>query len=208
MKQKARALIIFLLLTCALSFAAHARLLPTVIEADLNQDGRVERITLDDTRDPALSIGRGKQIMWRGVHASWKPWKMLVADVDGDGQREIILGIKKATRYFPKPHNCLFIYSWNGRRAYPKWLGSTLSKPFTDFVFSDLDKDGEDELIAIETMRDGKVCVAVYSWNGFGFTLDWQRGAWREARLSTNERGEAFVEADGARVALAKIRED
>jgi hypothetical protein len=203
-----RSNILLLLTICALPFAVRAQGLPTIIDADLNHDGRIERVTLDDKSDPALSVSRGRKTLWRGVHARWQPWKLLIADVDGDGRREIVVGIRKATRYFPKPHNCLFIYSWSGRRAFPKWLGSTLSKPFTDFAFSDLDKDGEDELIAIETMRDGKLCVAIYKWNGFGFTLDRQRGAWQSAKLLTDERGEIFVEADGARLALALIKED
>ena len=130
--------------------------LATVILFDLDGDGVNERIELDDKRDPALSIRRGKRQIWQGVHGRWKPWKLAIADVDGDGRLEIVVGVFKATRYFPKPHNCLFVYGWNGRRAFPRWLGSTLSKPFTDFAFADLDNDGEDELVAIETLRDCK----------------------------------------------------
>lgn len=190
---------IVLLTTCASRVSTFARLQETVINADLDGDGITERIELNDKLDPALRIRSGKQKIWQGVHRRWKPWKLAIADVDGDGRREIVVGVFKATRYFPKPHNCLFVYGWSGTRAFPKWLGSTLSKPFTDFAFANLDDDGEDELVAIETLRDNRHCVAVYSWNGFGFTLERQRGAWNQARFIANQGNRVVIEADGER---------
>lgn len=182
----------------------HAQTPPTVIKFDLDRDGEPELITLDAQKEQTLKIRHGRKLLWSGVTRRWEPWKIMVADVDGDGLYEIVVGVYKATRFFPKPHNCLFVYGWDGRRTFPKWLGSTLSKPFTDFTFADLEHDGHQRLIALETRRDGLRSVAVYSWNGFGFTLDWQRGAWRSAKLMKNERGEIIIEADGERVVLAK----
>lgn len=198
---------IVLLVTCASGTTLTARAQVSVIDADLDGDGIVERIELDYKRDPALRIRSGKRLLWQGVHGRWKPWKLAVADVDGDSRREIVVGVFKATRYFPKPHNCLFVYGWSGSRAFPKWLGSTLSKPFADFAFANLDGDGEDELVTIETLRDGKHCVAVYSWNGFGFTLERQRGAWSQARFVANEAGDVVIEVDGERSTINKTFE-
>ncbi len=174
------------------------------INADLDLDGQSERLVLNGERDPALRIWRGNTLLWQGVHQRWAPWKLMIADVDGDGRREIVIGVHKSTHYFPQPHNCLFIYGWDGRRAFPKWLGSSLSRPFTDFILADLD-GGAEELIALEVTRDGKRCVAVYKWNGFGFTLDWQRGSWQTAGLLAVEGGRVIVTADGERVALSKV---
>lgn len=207
MKRLAFIIGIFLLATCALGATVSARVQVSVIDADLDNDGIAERIELDYQRDPALRIRSGQRIIWQGVHGRWKPWKLSIADVDGDGRREIVVGVFKATRYFPKPHNCLFVYGWSGSRAFPKWLGSTLSKPFTDFAFASLDGDGEDELVAIETLRDGKHCISVYSWNGFGFTLERQRGAWNQARFVANEAGHVVIEADGERSTINKTLE-
>ncbi|HWT01613.1 MAG TPA: VCBS repeat-containing protein [Pyrinomonadaceae bacterium] len=190
-----------LLLLCATAVTSRAAG-PVSVEADLDGDGRVERITLDAARDPAVSVRRGRRLLWEGVHGRWRPWKLMVADVDGDGRREIVVGVFKATKFIPRPHNCLFIYDWDGRRAAPKWLGSTLSRPFADFGFADTNGDGRDELYAVETRRDGRQALAAYSWNGFGFTQDWERGDWLKARLLAVTRAEITVEADGRRVTL------
>jgi hypothetical protein len=172
------------------------------LESDLDGDGRRERIVLDKESDPSLSVLHNGRVLWRGVPARWKPWKLSVADVDGDGRREIAVGVYKSTRFFPRPHNCLFIYSWDGRKGSKKWLGSSLSRPFVDFAFADLDGDHEEELAAIEIKRDGRFCLAVYSWNGFGFTLDWQRGDWQSARLIKAAKEGITIEADGERLTL------
>jgi hypothetical protein len=199
-----RALLVFLLSIIAASYDVSAGRTLGSIESDLDGDGRRERIALDGTGDRALTVRRGKTLVWQGVPKRWQPWKLATSDVDGDGRREIVVGIHKATHYFPKPHNCLFIYDWDGQSAVPKWLGSSLSKPFTDFAFADLDSDGRDNLIAIETTRAGRQCLAVYSWNGFGFTLDWQRGDWAHARLLAAPGGRLFVEADGERIPVTE----
>ncbi|HEX8173791.1 MAG TPA: VCBS repeat-containing protein [Pyrinomonadaceae bacterium] len=195
--------VLILLLSTFLSGPAHDSSSGILsLESDLDGDGQKERVVLDKESEPSLSVRHGGTVLWRGVPARWKPWRLMVADVDGDGRREIAVGVYKSTRFFPKPHNCLFLYSWDGRTASKKWLGSSLSRPFIDFTFADLDGDREEELAAIEMKRDGRLCLAVYSWNGFGFTLDWQRGDWQLARLVKASKEGITVEADGAQVTL------
>lgn len=202
MSRVPHAILILLLLTCA-SDALPTRFDAFSLEADLDGDGQPEIIRLDKESDPALKVLHGRRVMWTGVPARWKPWKVMIADVDGDGRSEILVGVYKSTRFFPKPHNCLFIYSWDGERAAPKWLGSTLSKPFTDFAFIKGEGAGAGSLVALETRRDGRLCVAVYSWNGFGFTLDWQQGDWAVARLIETASNRIILEADGKRLTLS-----
>jgi hypothetical protein len=177
---------------------------PRVLVADLDGDGRAERVILQADQDPSLGVWHGDRCLWQGVPKRWQPWKLAIADVDGDGQREIVVGVHKSTRYFPRPHPCLFIYSFDGRTVRPKWLGSSLSRPFVDFAFANLDRDRAEELISIETTRQGKRCLVVYSWNGFGFTADWQRGEWTTARLHQTSSGRIVLQADSRRLTVSR----
>lgn len=168
-----------------------------VANADLDRDGRPERVVINSERSRALQVWRRHKLLWAGVPSGWHPWKMQIADVDGDGRLEIAVGVFKPTTFFPRPHNCLFIFGWAGDRAFPKWLGSSLARPFTDFRFANIDHKAGEELIAIETSLEGAKSVAMYRWNGFGFTLDSREGNWQTARLINTSFENILVEADG-----------
>jgi len=192
---------------CLLAVCAAAAASPGgrfVLLRDLDGDERRERVVLRPARNLALSVRRGHRLLWRGIPRRWKPWKLAIADVDGDGKCEIVLGVHKATRFFPKPHDCLFVYGWDGRRAYPKWLGSALSKPFTDFALADLDGDGRDELVSVERTRDDRRCLVVYSWRGFGFAGEQRPGTWKHLRIVASGRGRVLLLADGKRLFLRR----
>lgn len=176
------------------------------IVIDLDRDGKSETLILNAKRDPSLGIYQGKRKTWSGIPRGWKPWKMTTGDVDGDGKRDIILGVHKKTRFMPFEHNCLFVYGFDGKAATKKWLGSSLSKPFSDFLIANVDNDKEDELISLETRRDGKKCIVVYSWIGFGFGSDWQSGDWKKAQLRRVEKKKIVVEAEGKIIKLAEAK--
>ncbi len=175
------------------------------IETDLDSDGKFERINLKNNRQNTLQIRHGKKLLWEGVPMRWKPWKLQIADVDGDGINEIIVGVYKPTKFFPKPHNCLFVYGWRNNKAYPKWLGSSLSRPFTDFQFANLDGEKGDELIALETTLKGKKSLGIYRWDSFGFTLQKKRGEWKNIESFEVKNGNISVEADGKNILIEKI---
>lgn len=97
------------------------------------------------------------------------PWKVQTCDVDGDGRREISIGVYKKARFHSVMAKRPFIYSWHGNGIFPKWLGSRLARPFTDYIFCDITSDGRDELISIEYLEDDRKSVHLYGWKGFGF---------------------------------------
>lgn len=107
--------------------------------------------------------------IYRQSFKELNPWKVQTADVDGDGVKEISIGVYKTAKFHLVPAKRPFIYNWNGEKLSPKWLGSRLSRPFDDYVFSDIDKDKEDEIIAVELQQDGRKVLNSYKWKGFGF---------------------------------------
>lgn len=147
---------------------------------DLDNDGNIEVASITYLRnenghpmdgDIIISRRNGENLktIWRQKNLN--PWKLEIADVDGDGKSEVIAGVWKKSPKDPVMAKRVFVYTWNGNRLMPKWLGSKLSRRFTDFIFSDINNDGWDELFALEDASGGKHRVAAYRWRVFGF--DW-----------------------------------
>lgn len=163
------------------------------LQADLEGDGLCETLILAAKGRHSLTIWRDGERIWQGIPREWRAWKLQAADVDGDDVKEIILGVHKRTRFFPEPHNCLFVFGWDGNKAFPRWLGSRLSKPFVDFAFAQLDGEAGEELVSLEVTRSGGRCLVVYSWCGFGFVGDWQSRGFARARLSKSKSGQVML---------------
>jgi hypothetical protein len=108
------------------------------------------------------------------------PWKVQTCDVDGDGRKEISVGVYKKAVFHPVLAKRPFIYDWADGRMSPKWLGSRLARPFDDYVFSDINSDGKDELISDELLADGSKAVNSYGWKGFGFESTGGSGSYED----------------------------
>ena len=199
--------LVCVLLPFFLFLASHQFLKTTRVElqADLEGDGLCETLILAAKGRHSLTIWRDGERIWQGIPRKWRAWKLQAADVDGDGVKEIILGVHKTTRFIPEPHNCLFVFGWDGKKAFPKWLGSRLSKPFVDFAFAQLDGEAGEELVSLEVTRSGGRCLVVYSWCGFGFVGNWQSQGFARARLSRSATGQVMLALPrGRRLALMR----
>jgi hypothetical protein len=144
--------------------------------SDINNDGLDELLIISGEADS--QYGRRLRIyefdndfreVFEQDFGDMNPWKVQVCDVDGDGQGEISIAMYKTTVFNSVMAKRPYIYSWQNGTTAPKWRGSRLSRPFDDYIFTDIDRDGADEIIAIEMLEDGRKVVNSYKWKGFGF---------------------------------------
>lgn len=161
-------------------------------QMDLDGDGETE--TLART-DGVLTILTGGRTRWR----SPKSWSVLQADftdLNRDGLPEVTMLVWRAFQPLPTdrllPHvgriddfhnangqSCqLILIGADGHGGFREvWAGSALADPVSTFAAADLDRDGRQELITLETRyMDDPIgsparAVKVWEWNGFGFTV-------------------------------------
>lgn len=106
--------------------------------------------------------------IYREDFSKLKPWKIDTGDIDGDGSREISIGVYKETIFHPVMAKRPFIYSFKEDSLLAKWRGSRLARPFIDYTFYDIDDDNIDEIISIEILENQKMLINSYKWIGFG----------------------------------------
>lgn len=162
-----------------------------VRQADLDKNGVAETIAIT-RRSMQNGHPMGGEIivlqkvkgrltpLWRQKNLN--PWKLCVADVNGDGKQEIIAGVWKKSPKDPIMARRTFVFYWNGTRMMPMWLGSRLSRRFVDFDLKDINKDGWAELLAMEIAPGKPNRIGIYRWKSFGF--EWLGSAepskWKE----------------------------
>lgn len=98
-----------------------------------------------------------------------KPWKLELADVDGDGTKEIIIAVRKTTHFDQQERNRLFIFNFDGEKLYKKWTGSQIAGNWTNFYVGDLLSIPGDELIFIQQLENKEERLCIYYWLEFGF---------------------------------------
>lgn len=102
-----------------------------------------------------------------------KPWKLQLADIDGDGVTDILTAVQKTTHFDAEEKNRLFIFDFKENKLIKKWTGSQLAGNgrWTDFTAGELLPIPGNELIFIEQSETGQEHLSIYYWFDFGFTL-------------------------------------
>ena len=72
-----------------------------------------------------LQVWRNGKKLDETLLPSYMPWKLAIADVDGDQLPEIVVGVIRKTQYTPVEHKCIFVSRFDGRNLKRKWMGSS-----------------------------------------------------------------------------------
>ena len=160
---------------------------------DLDGDSVPEEYSL---KDGCLSIAAGSATVWESP-LSWWIDDFVLADSNNDGVTDINLSLWKAGDYgkhmpfWVKENdmsikNHFFILDYSKGRVRHVWCSSNLSQPNCEFQFADINNDLKKELIVIEgnySQVEGDyspasgnrgLYIAVWSWNGWGFSNEWR----------------------------------
>ena len=93
-------------------------------------------------------------------------YRFCTGDLTGDSIPEAMVGVIKATRYYPEMGRRLFIFKLVNGKARPLWMGSKLGGILQDFRYID------GRIRSLETTTDGRYVVAEYHWQDFGMVFD------------------------------------
>ena len=114
---------------------------------------------VDDTLN-VLCLQTGQQVnKWK---LPYPVYQFQTGDVDGDGTVDALVGVVKATRFYPEKGRRIFIFKNYHGKIRAMWMGSKLGGILHDFRF----KDGR--IRALEATNDGRFVVAEYQWAHFG----------------------------------------
>ncbi|TGE25689.1 CapA family protein [Hymenobacter aquaticus] len=93
------------------------------------------------------------------------------ADVDNDGQPDLLVGPEKATRFDSATRRRLFVYRWEQGRWRPRWLGSRVAYRLLYFRAA-RPVAGRTAVYTLEQTPDGRYGIGRYYWQGFGLALE------------------------------------
>jgi len=99
-----------------------------------------------------------------------RPWKIVSLDLDADSTSELCAAGLKKEPFQSTYADYLFVYEWRDRRLVLKSRGARFPLPLLGFAFLDMNADGLQELITLESAgsADGRD-VNAYQWCGHGF---------------------------------------
>jgi len=153
---------------------------------DLDNDSTQEKYILTNGQ---LTVTEKDQTIWQSPENWWID-DFILADSTNDGIIDINLSVWKSGNYGDiKPFwvkendlsikNHFFVFNLENKTVKPVWQSSNLVDQNQEIAIADIDKDNKNELIVIEAGYSNKeICknnyVAVWKWNDWGFTSEWQ----------------------------------
>ncbi|HSR89111.1 MAG TPA: CapA family protein [Candidatus Udaeobacter sp.] len=183
--------------------------LPKLEKGDIDNDGKLEELTLQDGK---LKISQEGKTIWESSNGWWVD-DFSVADSNNDGIIDINLAVWKSGNFGnskpfwikendPSIKNHFFVFDIMSGIMKPIWQSSNLAAPNCEFKIADIDGDNKQDLVVLEGDYSQKSScsgnyVAVWKWNGWGFSNEWRsdEGNFRNLRIeNTNNKQDIIVD--------------
>ena len=131
-------------------------------------EGQLELFLSTDRRRGFFTLSWGPDESW--TSPLYPMWKAAVADIDGDGIDEVLVGIWSWRQRHdePQPHRTVWVLAQHGPGLKEGWRGSALARPLIDFWVEAEAPLSQGRLVTREHHPKGEV-ITRYSWTGFGF---------------------------------------
>jgi hypothetical protein len=100
-----------------------------------------------------------------------KPWRLRLADIDGDDEKELLTAVRKTTFYDKEEKNRLFIFNYTNGLLVKKWTGSEIAGSWGEFITGELVNTKGEEVIFISKTKEGQERLLIYHWFDFGFLM-------------------------------------
>lgn len=100
-----------------------------------------------------------------------KPWKLELADVDGDGVMDLLTGVRKTTHYDQEEKNRFFVFDYTEGKLVKKWTGSQIAGTWNDFYVKDFLPVKGEEVLFVSQTEGNRERLGIYYWFNFGFLL-------------------------------------
>jgi hypothetical protein len=100
-----------------------------------------------------------------------KPWRLRLADIDGDNEKELLTAVRKTTFYDKEEKNRLFVFNYTDGLLVKKWTGSEIAGSWGEFITGELVNTKGEEVIFISKTKDGQERLLIYHWFDFGFLM-------------------------------------
>ena len=162
----------------------------TAGDIDLTGDGVPETILRENE---SLRVLQGDAEIWRSDPA-WRVVDAALGDPNDDGRYEILAALWK-----PDDTGVLtshpFIIGHRGGAVKVLWGGSAVAHGIHEITLADVDGDGVEELLVLESARPGdgpdaaQRTLSVWDWHGWGFNLRWRSETGRYRDLGSTEDG-------------------
>ncbi|NLO10243.1 MAG: hypothetical protein GX129_10320 [Clostridiales bacterium] len=129
---------------------------------------------IDEYGDLFVVFERNEDTWQRSYENDFKnlmPWKVELADIDGDNITEILIALRKTTPYDKEIKNRMFVFNYQDDILSRKWTGSRIAGIWREFYPMELLSTPGQELVFIEQAEDDKEKISIYSWFDFGFFM-------------------------------------